>query len=150
VQPDRLSPKILVYRLAGAGPLAIIVDDQHAAGRQARVEYFQFRPGALVKIGVEAQDGDPRGGVFSPGQGFLDRALDRPKIAVADTALETLANILFRCVTPVVAGAAIKLGELLLNVEVLSWLIVIGGWRGHAGERVESPDLAVEAHPVPQ
>src|SRR4051794_3975104 len=48
----------LVDGLARALPPAVVVDQQHASGRQPRVEVLELVPGGLVPVGVEPQDRD--------------------------------------------------------------------------------------------
>ena len=43
---------------SGALPVAVVVDDQHAAGRQPRVEVLELVPRRLVPVGVEPQQRD--------------------------------------------------------------------------------------------
>src|SRR5205814_2470354 len=53
-QPDFLRGEIFVDRLATSGPVSIVVDDQHAAGAEARIEMLELVPGRLVPVSVQA------------------------------------------------------------------------------------------------
>lgn len=52
-------------------PIAVVVDDENAAGRDVRVEMRELVPGRLVPIGVEPQQGNGHHAAASP-----DTALD--------------------------------------------------------------------------
>ena len=59
---------------AAALPVAVVVDDQHAAVAEQRVEVAQLVQGRLVPVGVEPQQGEPLGRRL--GQRLLDRPGD--------------------------------------------------------------------------
>ena len=55
---DAVLGEVLVDGLARAGPVAVVVDDQHAAGLEARVQVLELVLRRLVPVGVEAQQRD--------------------------------------------------------------------------------------------
>src|SRR5581483_9007188 len=68
-EQGRRGGEVLVDREPATVPVAVVVDDEHAAGREARVEVLEFVFRRLVPVGVEAQQRD--GGRCGGGQGVL-------------------------------------------------------------------------------
>ena len=57
-------------------PVAVVVDDQHAAGRQPGVEVLELVPRRLVPVGVQPEDRDAVGRLIG------DRLLDQSRVVV--------------------------------------------------------------------
>lgn|SRR5690242_3908688 len=51
--------EVLVRRLPRAAPKAVIVDDEHAAHGQPRIEMHELMLGRFIPVGVETQQRDP-------------------------------------------------------------------------------------------
>src|SRR5580658_1176841 len=107
--------KILVYRLPGTAPVAVIIDDQDTATGQPWIECFQLHAGGFVPVSVEPQDRYQFRQALAPRQSLRDVSLDEfhPR-SEQPHGREVGLYLLDRRVAPIAAIASAGVAELQL------------------------------------
>ena len=136
---DGSAGEVLVHRLAGAGELAVVVDDQDATRHEPWVEVLELVLGRLVEVGVEAEQRQLARGLG--GQRVLDPPADEAEpIGRVPGRLERRPDALLREHVGVeVLGPRPALASL---PELARGAVALAGL-GHPLEGVVEPELAV-------